>query len=184
MSTPAHFQNIVEREQLRLWFPAHEPREHDPHYLAFHRVKKRLRELDVPCWRCGVHYADLAPRALQGPQPRNPLGAHQLEAHHFDVEYSLQNGVDVEQWWNASIADTRLWWQHTYSDLAGFLKAHPELDPSNHNEIFLQYMESEGNLMQLCDVCHRSPHQGIHHINYPDWRPLAVWRRDLPAHVQ
>lgn len=182
--TASHTQTIAQHEVLRLWFPEHEPREQDPHYPIFHRAKRRLIALNVPCWRCGVHYADLNPIRGQAGRYKNPLGSHQLEAHHFDVEYSLQNGVNVEQWWDASLSAKREWWEHTYSDLDGFLAAHPEMDPSNHEDVFLAFMESEGNLMQLCDICHRSTHQGIHRINYPDWRPLAVWRRDTPAHVQ
>ena len=64
-----------------------------------------------------------------------------------------------------------------------FLHAHPEFDPTNHDDVFRAYMESEANLMQLCDYCHRSVEQGIHHLNFPDWRPLAIWRRTLPAHI-
>lgn len=182
--TPAHFQNLVEREQLRLWFPEHEPRAHDPHYRLFAQVKKRLRALNVPCWRCNVHYADLNSVRLGPTTPANPLASHQLEAHHQDIEFSLANGVDVERWWDASLQAKRQWWDHTYSDLDGFLHAHPELDPTNHEDVFMAYVESEGNLQQLCDVCHRSNAQGIHHLNGPDWRPLAVWRQGLPAHVQ
>ena len=181
--TDAHYQNIVEQEQLRLWFPEHEPRAHDPLYHIFAQVKKRLRAEDVPCWRCGVHYADLNDKRLGPTSEKNPLAAMQLEAHHFDVEFSLQKGIDIERWWEASHQQKKSWFVQNYTDVDGFLAAHPDLDPSNHTEVFMQWVESEGNLMQLCDVCHRSKSQGIHHINYPDWRPLAVWRRDLPAHV-
>jgi hypothetical protein len=142
-----------------------------------------MQKLDVPCWRCGVHYKDLIARGGV-PTADNPLGATQLEAHHYDIEFSLANGVDVERWWEASQEQKDQWFVQTYSDVNGFLKAHPELDPSNHDEVFQEWLESEGNLMQLCDFCHRSKEQGIHHINLPDWRPLAVWRRSLPAHIQ
>lgn len=184
MPTSAHFQTQILHETLRLWFPQHEPRSSDPHYPLFSAAKRRLKKLDVPCWRCGVHYADLNSKPGQAGTESNPLGAHQLEAHHFDIEFSLANGIDVDRWWDASEDAKRQWWDHTYSNLDGFLKAHPELNPDHHDDVFNAYVESEGNLMQLCDVCHRSTHQGIHHINYPDWRPLAVWRRGLPAHVQ
>jgi hypothetical protein len=65
-----------------------------------------------------------------------------------------------------------------------WLDRHPEFHDKSHDEIFTAYMESEGNLTQLCDVCHRSKEQGIHHIPYPDWRAMAVWRADLPSHIQ
>lgn len=184
VTTPAHFQTLALRETLRLWFPEHQPRTHDPHYRLFNAAKRRMKQLDVPCWRCGVHYADLNDRPGGSATARNPLAASQLEAHHQDIEFSLANAVDVDRWWDASLQAKRAWWDHTYSNLDGFLKAHPELDPAHRDEVFNAYVESEGNLQQLCDVCHRSKHQGIHHIPGPEWRPLAIWRQQLPAHIQ
>jgi len=180
--TPAHYQQMVLNEALRLWFPEHSPREQDPHYKLFHQAKKMMRKLDVPCWRCGVHYADLVRKGAASTQ-RNPLAATQLEAHHQDVEFSLSNAVDVEHWFQASTAEVDGAFTHVYSDVAGFLKRHPELDPANHEDVFQTFVESEGNLQQLCDVCHRSTHQGVHHIPYPEWRSLAVWMPDMPAHI-
>jgi hypothetical protein len=182
--TDAHFQTLALHERLRLWFPAHEPREKDPHYKLFHQAKARMKQLDVPCWRCGVHYADLNSKLGMVGTERNPLGAHQLEAHHQEIEFSLSNAVDVEHWFQASTEDVNDAFKHVYSDVDGFLHRHPELDPTNHRDVFDAYVESEGNLQQLCDVCHRSTEQGVHHIPYPEWRPLAVWRQDLPVHVQ
>lgn len=159
--TAAHFQNIALREELRLWFPAHEPREHDPAYRLFHAAKKRMRELDLPCWRCGVHYKDLNSRLHMASTSRNPLAAHQLEAHHGDLEFSLLNGVDVEKWWRASRH-----WDDTpnkdgfiveaFSHVDRWLEEHPEYEvkgdgtPEEHQRIFMAYMESDGNLLQLC----------------------------------
>lgn len=182
--TPAHFQALVLKEQLRLWFPDHQPRTSDPHYHLFNVAKRQMKALDIPCWRCGTHYADLNAKPLMGPRPRNPLGACQLEAHHQDVEFSLSNAVDVEHWFQASIPDLNNAFKHVYSDITGFLARHPELDPNNHQDVFAAYVESEGNLQQLCDICHRSNQQGIHHLNGPDWRPMAVWLGSAPAHVQ
>lgn len=182
--TDAHYQQLVLAERLRLWFPEHQPREKDPHYRLFHAAKTRMKQLDVPCWRCGVHYADLNPRIGMAGTERNPLGAHQLEAHHEEIEFSLSNAVDVEHWFQASTDDVNDAFKHVYSDLDGFLSRHPELDPTNHEDVFAAYVESEGNLQQLCDVCHRSKEQGVHHIPGPEWRPMAIWRQDLPAHVQ
>ena len=193
--TPAHFQTLALKETLRLWVPEHEPRETDPAYRLFAQAKRRMKQLDLPCWRCGVHYKDLNPNLLGAPSERNPLAAHQLEAHHSDLEFSLQNAVDTEKWWTASTL-----WDHTpdddgfivqaFSSVDGWLTRHREYDQKPgedptawHERVFRAYMESEGNLMQLCDVCHRSTHQGVHHIDYPDWRPLAVWRQGLPAHI-
>lgn len=199
--TPAHFQTLAQRETLRLWFPPHEPREADPAYRLFHQAKKRMRQLDLPCWRCGVRYKDLNPGLLQPATEANPLAAHQLEAHHNDLEFSLQNGVDIEKWYAAShhwdsTPDDDGFMVQSFSLVDEWLARHPEYgEPPDakgsaegvaawHERVFRAYMESEGNLQQLCDVCHRSTHAGIHHIEYPDWRPLAVWRKGLPAHIQ
>lgn len=43
---------------------------------------------------------------------------------------------------------------------------------------------TDGLVVHNCDVCHRSKDEGIHWIPYPDWRARAVWRQDLPAHIQ
>ncbi len=182
--TPAHYQSVVLAEALRLWYPEHEPREQDPYYKLFHQAKKKMKTLDIPCWRCGVHYADLVKRNTPGTE-KNPLGATQLEAHHQDVEFSLANAVDVERWWESSRSQENrdTWFVREYSDLDGFLNAHPELNSDNHEEVFRAFVESEGNLQQLCDVCHRSKHQGVHHIPYPDWRSLGIWKDNLPQHI-
>lgn len=183
--TPAHYQNLVLSETLRLWYPEHEPREQDPFYNLFHQAKAKMKALDIPCWRCNVHYKDLVQRG-ENPTELNPLGATQLEAHHQDIEFSLANAIDIERWWSSSQAQANRekWFVQQYSNVDGFLKEHPELDPTHHEDVFKAFVESEGNLQQLCDVCHRSKHQGVHHIPYPDWRSLAVWKDALPVHIQ
>ena len=182
MSTPAHFQTLVLCARLREWVPEHEPRESDPHYTLFRAAKKKMRQLELPCWRCGVHYADLVSQH-GAPTDANPLGAYQLEAHHSDLEFSLLNAVDVARWWDSSTRSDAGFMVQAFSAVDGWLDRHPQFQGKPHDEVFAAYMESEGNLMQLCDVCHRSKDQGIHHIPFPDWRAAAVWRSDLPAHI-
>jgi hypothetical protein len=181
--TAAHFQTVVLNTRLREWIPEHEPRESDPHYGLFHQAKKKMRELDIPCWRCGVHYADLVNKGEIG-TAKNPLGAYQLEAHHNDLEFSLLNAIDVAGWWDSSHRTDAGFMVESFSQVDEWLDRHPEFKDKTHDEIFMAYMESEGNLQQLCDVCHRSKAEGIHHIPYPDWRARAVWRKDLPDHIQ
>jgi hypothetical protein len=182
VSTPAHYQTITLNTRLREWVPEHDPRETDPHYNLFHAAKKKMRELNLPCWRCGVTYAQLVKRGDPATDA-NPLGACQLEAHHSDLEFSLLNGVDVAAWWDSSTRQDAGFMVEAFSQVDGWLHEHPEFAAKPHDEIFAAYMESDGNLLQLCDVCHRSKDQGIHHIPYPDWRARAVWRKDLPAHI-
>lgn len=180
--TAAHYQIVTLNTRLREWIPEHDPREKDPHYNLFHAAKAKMKQLDIPCWRCGVHYADLVKKGDAATE-KNPLGAYQLEAHHNDIEFSLLNAIDVEGWWESSTRDDAGFMVEAFSQVDKWLDRHPEFKTKTHDEIFLAYMESEGNLQQLCDVCHRSKEQGIHHIPYPDWRARAVWRTDLPDHI-
>jgi hypothetical protein len=181
--TAAHFQTVTLNARLREWVPEHEPREHDPAYKLFHAAKVKMRELDIPCWRCGVRYADLVQKGDPATDT-NPLAAYQLEAHHGDIEFSLLNAIDVGKWWDGSTRDDGGFIVESFSHVDRWMHEHPEYRGKPHEEIFAAYMESDGNLMQLCDVCHRSKDQGIHHIPYPDWRVRAVWKDSLPAHIQ
>lgn len=181
--TDAHYQIVTLNVRLREWVPEHEPRETDPHYKLFAVAKRKMRQLDIPCWRCGVHYGDLVKKG-EPPTGPNPLAAYQLEAHHNELEFSLLNAVDVGKWWDSSTREDAGFMVESFSNVDGWLTRHPEMQGKPHDELFLAYMESEGNLMQLCDVCHRSKDQGVHHIPYPDWRARAVWRSGLPDHVQ
>ena len=75
---PAHQQkttlHIVEM------YPAHEPRETDPHYHFFNAARARLAGLGkLICW---VGNADCA---------------GQIELHHSTCEFALANGVDVSK---------------------------------------------------------------------------------------
>lgn len=180
--TDAHTQILSLNVRLREWVPEHEPRERDPHYRLFHAAKRELKRLNIPCWRCGVHYADLVAKG-EHPTQANPLGAYQLEAHHHDIEFSLLNAIDVAKWWHSSQRDDGSFMVESFSQVDGWLHRHPQYRGRDHDEVFAAYMESEGNLQQLCDVCHRSKEQGVHHIPYPDWRVRAVWRDDMPAHI-
>lgn len=181
--TDAHTQVVVLNTRLREWVPEHEPRESDPHYSLFRQAKQQMRKLDLPCWRCGVHYGDLVVKGAAA-TTANPLGAYQLEAHHSDLEFSLLNAVDVGKWWASSTRADAGFMVESFSHVDGWLDRHPDMRDKPHDEVFTAYMESDGNLMQLCDVCHRSKGEGIHHIPFPDWRARAVWLADLPAHIE
>lgn len=183
--TVAHFQSLTLNARIREWVPEHDPRTSDPHHKLFVAAKKQMRAQKIPCWRCGVTYALLLPKGFS-PTKENPLASYQLEAHHSDLEFSLINAVDVEKWWSSSTRDDPGFMVESFSQIDKWLHRHPEMAKKDHEDLFQAYMESEGNLMQLCDVCHRSKDQGIHHIPYPDWRVGIgnVWREDLPSHIQ
>lgn len=77
--TPAHTQTTT--LHLLEFYPSHEPREGDPHYVHFHRAHARLKAAGkLVCWICGQDGA-----AAGGP----------IELHHDKVEFALANGVDL-----------------------------------------------------------------------------------------
>lgn len=125
-------------------YPPHGPREKDPHYRVFHRARKHLiDDLNVGCWIGGATKAQIRDGL---PADHRCAGATQLEAHHAIAEQSGLSEID---------------WQKVAKD---FPQAHLHSD-----EDFLNFAESEGGLMVLCDIHHRSPNRGIHSITYPAW---------------
>lgn len=161
VTTQAHYQNFKINATLHLWIPEHEPREKDPHYGIFRAAKKKMLALDTGCWRCGVKPSDMKRDGKRVVTDVNPLGAMQIEAHHDKIEFSQQAGVDIEK----------------------FKTDYPEFNISDE-ESFLEFLESEHNLLALCDVCHRSPLEGVHYIPEPLWRIRRYWRKGLPDFIQ
>lgn len=79
------------------FFPAHEPRESDPHYHAFLAVRARLKALGkLRCWVCGA--------------------MEHVELHHNVVEFALANGVDL-----AKFADKFPEFKMAWADRESFL---------------------------------------------------------------
>ncbi|MDB5910996.1 MAG: hypothetical protein JWP34_5113 [Massilia sp.] len=99
-----------------------------------------IHELDEPCWVCGVR------RSTLGDPAHNPHGATQMETHHWHVEWALANAIDPVK----------------------ILSDFPELGVAD-DEHLRRWLDSEGNMLVLCDVHHRHGHYGIHEITYPVW---------------
>ena len=99
-----------------------------------------INVLDEPCWVCGVRKSTLADPA------QNTRKSTQLETHHWNVEWALANGLSLEKL------------------LADF----PAMGAAD-DEHLRAWLDSEGNMLVLCDVCHRHPLYGIHLITYPAW---------------
>ncbi len=59
-------------------YPAHEPRENDPHYTLFNAARRRMRAAGL--LRCAVCGA-----------------TSNIELHHTHVEFAVQNAVDIER---------------------------------------------------------------------------------------
>jgi hypothetical protein len=107
----------------------------------YRRVHEHLiGELDEPCWICGVRKSTLADPVS------NPHGATQMETHHWHVEWALVNAVDP----------------------AAILADFPELGAADDAHL-RDWLDSEGNMLVLCDTHHRSGYYGVHAITYPVW---------------
>jgi hypothetical protein len=78
---------------------------------------------------------------------QNPYQATQLETHHYPIERSLLEACD---------------WKKV-------AKAFPEV---TSQEALEEWVDSEQNMLILCDVHHRSLEHGIHHLLVADWAVL------------
>lgn len=74
----------------------------------------------------------------------NPFGAQALETHHYPIERSLMNACDPK-------------------------KVHVIFPQVKDYESLEEFIDSEENMMVLCDIHHRHPHYGIHHILAQDF---------------
>jgi len=78
--TDGHDQKITNSYVVH--YPAHEPRETDPHYKDFNAYRERTK--DTAKCAIGEHRSDFS--ECDGG----------LELHHSHIEFSLQNGVDLK----------------------------------------------------------------------------------------
>lgn len=67
-----------------------------------------------------------------------------METHHYRFEWASQFGLDLEK----VAAD--------FPDLTDRTR-------------LAEWVDSEGNMLVLCDAHHRGKHVGIHEISYPAW---------------
>lgn len=126
-------------------YPAHGPRETDPHYKVFHAARSYLIDvLGVGCWIGGATKAQIQAGLPAG---HRCAGAKQLEAHHEVAEFA---GLEEEDW------------QKVAADF-------PQ-EGIHSDEDFKSFAESEGGLTILCDVHHRHVLKGIHSVTYPAWK--------------
>lgn len=108
-------------------YPAHGPRESDPHYAIFHGARKHLIDvLGVGCWIGGATKAEIAAGL---PADHRCAGATQLEAHHAVAEFAGLTEIDF-----ARVAED-----------------FPQVG-LHTDEDFLRFAESEGGLQIICDI--------------------------------
>lgn len=121
----AHDQ--AETHHYTMHYPEHPARTSDPHYKDFNAIH-RAWKADPEKWQCAVgkHRGDFSECDTTKP----------LELHHAHVEFSLQNGVDLQ------------WLETDYPGI------------SNPDEVGA-WVESADNLLVLCAFHHRG-HGGVH----------------------
>jgi hypothetical protein len=74
----------------------------------------------------------------------NLFGAQAIETHHYPVERSLLNACDPK-------------------------KIHVAFAQVKDHQTLEEFIDSEENIMVLCDIHHRHPHYGIHHLLAQDF---------------
>jgi len=121
--------------------PPHLPREDTPKYRATHH--RLVIVEDRPCFVCGVRHSDLQDATRRSDMAINPRKATQQESHHWPIERSLFSAIDRQK----LAVD--------YPTVLQF-------------KTLIEWIDSEHNMLVLCDVCHRGE-QGIHHVAVQDW---------------
>lgn len=147
-TTAAHDQTVVNHYVMH--YPAHAPRESDPHYGAFRAYRAHHVKTAV-CYvgrRLGYDQCADAQGKPMTDQPGHPG----LELHHRVLEFSLINGVDLQAL------------QLDFPDLTDIDKVR-------------EWAETDANLMFLCPRHHRGV-GGIHHAAAADFS-AELYVRDL-----
>lgn len=126
--TPAHEQRVA--HDYLIAYPEHAPRESDPHYVDFEAYRKRTVATAKCGW--GVAVGDFS-----------ECGGG-LELHHHDIEFALQNSVDLKH----------------------LEFAYPGV--SNPNEVGA-WVESGTNLEWLCQKHHIAAGAGVHDLSSSDY---------------
>ncbi len=139
--------------------PAHEPRVASNLYTKTHHDMIVVR--DMPCYICGVSNSTL------NNTTKNRFGSTQIETHHAHCEWSLANAVD----WDI------------------MKKLHPDFnnwDAVNPNDptTYFIFVDSEYNLLPLCDICHRGNRHGIHAIEHAVWQAQKFVKADFKFIVE
>lgn len=132
-------------------YPPHPPRTESPEYRKVHH--HLIYELDEPCWICGVRHS-----TLTDPE-HNPSKATQMETHHDELEWALANAVDPAK---------------IYADFKDKGMA------AATDAALRQWLDSENQMLVLCDTHHRKRFRGIHVTTYPVWKPQRWVRAGFP----
>lgn len=127
----AHATADEETKGLEEFYPPHPPRADTKEYRETHKLL--VYTLDQPCRDCGVRHSTL------GDPAQNPLGAKQMETHHWPLQREFADALDPA-------------------------KVHKEYPQVTDRRSLIMFIDSPANMLCLCDVDHRSKSRGIHHI--------------------
>lgn len=147
-------------------YPPHPPRKPTALYNRTH--EKLIKHLDRPCLVCGVRDSTLRDPAA------NRYGATALETHHYIIEDSLINAVDLAKF-NAKVRPGLRRRAIQREMLVGPPSGDVGAAKAKYDHDFTQAeMEEwahgdEDAMWVLCDIHHRHPLVGIHAITYPIW---------------
>lgn len=136
--------------------PPHPPRTETPVYRATH--KRLVITEDRPCYVCGVRRSDLRDPVRRKDKTINPYGAKSNESHHWPVERSLADSIDPQL----------------------VAAAFPSV---KQFKTFIEWVDSEFNMLVLCDKCHRLAPHAIHHAVWQDVIATKFALRDTTGDV-
>jgi hypothetical protein len=124
-------------------YPSHDPRKNSSIYNRTHHLLIDIR--DTPCFICGKT------------KSKDNIT---LETHHFYCEKAAQNAIDwikfeefAKKCYNIQTGEN-IWKNLDWNEV----KNNPDL-----------FVDSEYNMIVLCQEHHRSGNKGIHHVPFPDW---------------
>ena len=138
----AHSQRVT--HSYTIHYPEHSPRESDPNYTDFREYHRRTRATA----RCAVG------------EHRNDFSEcfGELELHHSHIEFSLQNGIDLQ------------WLEVDYPGVS---------DPNSVGA----WVESATNLTWLCLNHHRGA-GGVHNASSSDYEAAKYVRNLIKGRTQ
>lgn len=147
-----HVHATVEPDTHIELTPPHPPRTETPIYKATH--KRLVITENRPCFICGVRRSDVRDPLRKKDATINPYQATAVETHHWPIERSLADAVDP-----SLVAQV-------YPTVRQFTT-------------FIEWIDSEYNMLVLCSACHRTADHAIHKAHWQDVIATKFGKRDM-----
>jgi len=157
-------------------YPEHEKRSETPKYKALKH--KLVRHHDLGCFICGIKNSEICELKEKDTRYED----FHLEVHHFFVEWSLQNAIDVRKFNDHTRHYMKNWHHLNQLDLAHHERLELINNDRNIHDSFydhekdmtleeIQNYIDHGllNMMLLCSVHHRLSGHSIHHTTFDYW---------------